>query len=84
MAAGFLRVDFVVAEEDDLVVGNSRGWALKYAGLFSFLRKGESRFPFLNDSPLCFLKGKWLTYIRRARYFCIEQFIPLLICDVLD
>ena len=82
MAAGFLRVDLVAAEEDDLVVGNGRDWDWKYAGLFSFLGKGESRFPFLNDSPLCFLKSKWLTYIRK-RYFCIEQIIPLRICDLL-
>ena len=83
MAADFLRVGFVVAEKDDLVAGD--GWDLRreYAGLFSFLRKGESRFPFLNDYPLCFLKSKWLTYIRK-RYFCIEQFIPLRICDLLE
>ena len=52
MAADFLRVasvGFVAVEEDDFVVCDSWELRREYAGHFSFLRKGESRFPFLND-----------------------------------
>jgi len=78
--------DFAIAVDAVGWVEEGAGVGVEIEGIGSCLvplRQTVRCLSIQNYPRFCFLNSKWFTNIRK-RKFCIEKFIPLRICDVLE